>query len=447
MRILFLDCLSGISGDMAVGALCDLGADPELIEAGLAKLGVSDEYHLHIGRQQRQNIEGVKFDVHVSGPSAETSATGGHGHSHGPHDHHSHDHHSHDHHHDHDSDDHHHDHDSSHDHTHGRSFRQIQEMIGASSLSPFVKERAVATFRRVAVAEGKIHGQPPDDVTFHEVGAIDSIVDIVAFCIGLEALAVERVLVSCLFEGTGFIRCAHGQYPLPAPATLEILAGIPLRQIDEPLEFITPTGAAILAEFGTQFGPMPELTVERIGYGLGTRDTQPRPNVLRAVIGTLTGPASDAESDTVTEITTNLDDITPELTAAAAASLLAAGALDVFLTPVQMKKGRPGVMVTVLCEPDRANEFAEAILRETTAFGVRIHETRRRKLRRETTSVETSFGQIAVKLGWLGGECIQATPEFESCREAANRAVVPVILVYREASAAAKIQKRSAAKD
>jgi uncharacterized protein (TIGR00299 family) protein len=404
MRILFLDCLSGISGDMSVAALCDLGLDPARLESELAKLGISGECHLHFDRQKRQGIEGIKFTVHPHNLPHPLPHNHPHPHDHPP-------------------------------HAHGRSHCEIRDLIESSALSPFVKRRALATFHRIAVAEGKIHGLPADDVAFHEVGAVDSIIDVVAFCIGVEALGVERVLVSRLFEGTGFIDCAHGRFPLPAPATLEILAGIPLRQIDEPLEFITPTGAAIAAEFGEGFGVMPELAVERIGYGLGTRDTSPRPNVLRAVIGTLAGISG--ETDVVTTIETNLDDLTPELAAAAAARLLAAGALDVFLAPIQMKKGRPGMLLTVLCAPGRADEFARLILRETTAFGVRLHDSRRLKLRREFTTVETAFGPVTIKLGFLGGDCVRRSPEFESCREAAERAGVPVAAVYGEACAAA----------
>jgi uncharacterized protein (TIGR00299 family) protein len=406
MRTLFLDCFSGISGDMAVGALCDLGAPRELLERELAKLGLGDEFHLHFAHQSRRGIEGVKFDVHL------------HAHEHG-HDDHTHEGHSHEH---------------AHNHSHGRTFAEIRALIDGSTLSEFVKTRAIAVFRRIAVAEGKIHGMPPEEVHFHEVGAVDSIVDIVAFCIALEALGAPRVLASPLVEGSGFIDCAHGRFPLPAPATLEILAGIPLRQIDEPMEFITPTGAALLAEFATGFAPMPALAVERIGYGVGTRDTPLRPNVLRAVLGETA--TTDAETDTVTELETNLDDLTPELAAAAAEELLAAGALDAFVTPVQMKKGRPGFRLTALVEPARADEFARLLLRETSAFGIRMHDCRRMKLRREMTTVETPFGPVAIKLGWLGDERVQAAPEFESCRAAASAAGVSVRDVYLAALAA-----------
>ncbi len=403
MRILFLDCFSGISGDMAVGALCDLGVDQAALSGELGKLGLRDEFHLHFSRQTRRHIEGVKFDVHL------------HGHAHAPGDHH-----------------HHHNEET---HVHGRSFADIRALLEASALSDFVKTRALSVFGRIAVAEGKIHGMPPAEVHFHEVGAVDSIVDIVGFCVALEALGAPRVVASSLFEGTGFIHCAHGHFPLPAPATLEILAGIPLRQIEEPMEFITPTGAALLAEFAEKFGPMPPLAADRIGYGVGTRDTPGRPNVLRAVLGETAGETGD---DVVTEIESNLDDLSPELLAAAAERLLAAGALDVFVTPIQMKKSRPAFRLTVLTEPARAGEFARLILTQTTAFGVRMHDCRRLKLRREIATVETPFGAIQVKHGWLGDTLVQAVPEFESCRRAAEADGGSVREVYLAAQAAAR---------
>jgi uncharacterized protein (DUF111 family) len=367
MKVLFLDCFSGISGDMTVGALCDLGVKPSALEWELSKLEVGD-FHMHFAREQRHNLEGVAFSIHEGATHTEGGAhEHGHSHDHGDHhDHgHSHEHehthgdehgheHGHEHEHEHEhadehahshgdeahqhqsaggklpsmdqdhgaevvhahthgdqhqhkrghehghshgehehSHEHEHGHGHSHEHgeghhhhhVHGRSHREIRELIGKSGLSPYVKEHALSIFQRIAIAEGKIHGQSPDDVAFHEVGALDSIADIVCVCIGLEALGVERVYVSALHDGRGFIDCAHGRFPLPAPATLEILAGIPIGQIDEPHELITPTGAAIVAEFGTQFGLMPSLTVEKVGYGIGARKLASRPNVLRAVLG------------------------------------------------------------------------------------------------------------------------------------------------------------------
>ena len=313
MKTLFLDCFSGISGDMTVGALVDLGVKPSTLEWELSKLDLGD-FHMHFNREQRQQIEGVKFGIHEGAththaqdePAHEHEHCCGHDHDHDHGHAHSHEHeehhpaphepaepdhsHAHEHAHDHDQGTEVHDHDHDHEHhhhAHGRSHGQIRALIEASELSPFVKKHALGIFQRIAVAEGKIHGMPSADVTFHEVGALDSIADIVCACVGLEALGVEKVFVSSLHEGRGTIECAHGTFPLPAPATLEILVGIPLSQIDEPHELITPTGAAIVAEFGASFGPMPRMKSEKIGYGVGTRHLDSRPNVLRAVLGEL----------------------------------------------------------------------------------------------------------------------------------------------------------------
>lgn len=302
MKTLFLDCFSGISGDMTVGALVDLGVKPSTLEWELSKLDLGD-FHMHFAREQRQQIEGVKFGIHEGATHTHAQDEPAHEHQHCCGHDHDHDHgpahhepaepdhsHAHEHAHDHDQGTEVHDHDHDHEHhhhAHGRSHGQIRALIEASELSPFVKKHALGIFQRIAVAEGKIHGMPSEDVTFHEVGALDSIADIVCACVGLEALGVEKVFVSSLHEGRGTIECAHGTFPLPAPATLEILVGIPLSQIDEPHELITPTGAAIVAEFGSSFGPMPRMKSEKIGYGVGTRHLDSRPNVLRAVLGEL----------------------------------------------------------------------------------------------------------------------------------------------------------------
>jgi uncharacterized protein (DUF111 family) len=355
MKVLFLDCFSGISGDMTVGALCDLGVKPSTLEWELSKLEIGD-FHMHFQREQRHHLEGVAFSIHEGATHTHDQNHGhdhedccghdhdhGHGHSHshgeGEHEHgHSHSHedeHSHEHGHahehphepakyaanaekphahDHDhgkevhshahthDDEHKHGHSHEHGHTHehghgeghhhhehehvhGRNHRDIRELIEKSELSGFVKKHALSIFQRIAVAEGKIHGQDPADVGFHEVGALDSIADIICVCAGIEALGIEKVYVSALHDGRGHVDCAHGRFPLPAPATLEILTGVPIGQIDEPHELITPTGAAIVAEFGVQFGLMPALKVEKVGYGIGSRKLTSRPNVLRAVVG------------------------------------------------------------------------------------------------------------------------------------------------------------------
>jgi len=293
----------------------------------------------------------------------------------------------------------------------------------------------------VADAEGKIHGLPPAEVHFHEVGAVDSIVDIVGGCAALEILGRPRVLAAEPVEGTGWIDCAHGRFPIPAPATLEILASrrIALTQCGEPHELITPTGAALLAEFAEEFGPMRGLAAERIGFGIGSRENQTRPNVLRAILGQSGGPGGhDWEMDTIAVLETNLDDLSPEILGSFMEAALAAGALDVFHTPIQMKKNRPGVLLSVLCAAGEADQFSEMILRQTSAFGVRRALADRRKLRREFRTVQTPHGAVTVKLGFLDGSVAQAAPEFESCKKLAAEKKLPLAEIYRAALAAWK---------
>jgi len=317
-------------------------------------------------------------------------------------------------------------------------------LIETSPLDPWVKAKSVAVFERIAVAEGKIHGRPPGEVHFHEVGAVDSIVDVVGACVALNLLGRPAVAAGPVVEGTGFVRCAHGRMPLPAPATLEILAarGVAIAQCEEPNELLTPTGAALLAEFAESFGPLAGLVPRRVGYGVGTRDNRTRPNIVRAVLGEKAGgeagAAHDWEQDTVAVLETNLDDVTAEILGAFVERALKEGALDVFHTPVQMKKTRPGILLTVLCPAGDADRFGRLILRETPAFGVRQTLASRRKLRRDFRTVTTPHGPVTVKLGTLDGAVVQAAPEFESCRAAAEAAGVPVRLVYEAAVAAAQ---------
>jgi uncharacterized protein (TIGR00299 family) protein len=442
MIVLYLDIFSGISGDMFIGAMLDLGVDPAQLKGGLEKLGL-EGYHLHTSRQQRSQITGTKFDVHLEDdhPHAEHTEPA-HSHAHRQeeeHEHHGHSH-GHDHHHHDHEDEHAHGQHAEHDHQHGRTFSDIRQLIARSSLSDWVKEKSTAIFRRVAVAEGKIHGQAPEQVHFHEVGAVDSIVDIVGACLALELLGKPRVLAAPVVEGTGWVKCAHGRFPVPTPATLEILGarGISISQCDEPHELVTPTGAALLAELVESFGPMRGLTPSRIGYGLGLRENKTRPNVLRAMLceGTGSTTAHDWETDTITVLQTNLDDASSEILGSFVEKALAQGALDVFHTPVQMKKNRPGVLLSLLCAEIDADRFAELILRETSAFGVRRHNTERRKLRRETIAVKTSFGEVTVKLGRLDGRVVQAAPEYESCKRLAEQANVPLKQIYDAAQRA-----------
>jgi len=437
MKTLYLDIFSGISGDMLLGALIDLGLDFHQLEHELEKLRL-DGYHLHATRGQKATITGTKFDVHLAHdhPHSHTHHEPAvhdhsHTHSHGHHHHHEHEEHSHEHEREHEHEAH------AHEHEHGRNFSEIKELINQSALSDWVKQKSIAVFQRIAAAEGKIHGLPPEKVHFHEVGAVDSIVDIVGACIGLEKMGRPRVLASAVVEGTGWINCAHGRFPIPAPATLQILGarGIPVSQCDEPNELVTPTGAALLAEFVEAFGPMQNLIAQKIGFGLGTRDNKTRPNVLRAILGESAAATSphDWQTDTISVLEANLDDINPELLGHFVEQALAAGALDVFHTAIQMKKNRPGVLLTLLCAETDADKFTEMLLRETTTFGVRRHVSERRKLAREFTSVKTIFGEVKVKLGKLDGKVIQAAPEFESCRKLSEQAKVPLKEVYSAA--------------
>jgi uncharacterized protein (TIGR00299 family) protein len=459
MKTLYLDIFSGLSGDMFIAALIDLGVDPHKLARQLEKLKL-DGYHLHVSDQERQGIAGIKFDVHLAHDHEHHHDDCECEHSHEEHGHDAHDQHdkAHDHHH-HDHEhgpehEHPHEHEG-HDHSHddSRNFNDIKKLITKSKLSPWVKRKSIAVFQRIADAEGKIHGKPASEVHFHEVGAVDSIVDIVGACVGLELLGKPRVLASPVVEGTGWIRCAHGRFPIPAPATLAILGArkIPVSQCDEPNELITPTGAALLAEFAESFAPLSSMTAEKIGFGLGTRENKTRPNVVRAVLGMqskVQGPKSkvadsalapqnshlDWEIDRVAVLETNLDDVSSEILGAFVESALAAGALDVFHTPIQMKKNRPGVLLTVLCAEADADKFSELLLRETTAFGVRRTIAERRKLKREFVTVKTKFGPVTVKLGKLNGKVVQAAPEFESCKKLAAQKKVPLRQVYEAAS-------------
>ncbi len=421
-RTLYLDCFAGASGDMFIGALLDCGLDFEFLKSELAKLGV-EGYELSLGRVDRSGISAAKFDVHLA-------------HSHGDGHSHSHDH-SHDH-------GHSHTHEHSHEHqnpqsairnpqSEHRALSTIKQMISASALSATVKQRAQAIFQCIGEAESKIHGIPIETVHFHEVGAIDSIVDIIGACIGLDALKIEQIISSPLHVGSGTFNCAHGTYPVPGPATAEILKGVPIYSKDIEGELVTPTGAAIIATLATGYGNLPAMRVERVGYGAGTRTYPKFPNVLRAIIGETENSTDDTPA-TVTVIEANIDDLNAQVFGHLMEKALEAGALDIFYTPVQMKKNRPGVLVTLLCRTEDRRRMSELIFRETTTLGVRYREERREILRREHIAVETAFGQIKMKMARdAGGQVVNYAPEFEDCRSAAEQYQAPI----REVQAAA----------
>jgi uncharacterized protein (TIGR00299 family) protein len=425
MRTLYLDCFAGISGDMFIGALLDCGLDFDFLKSELAKLGV-EGYELSLTRVDRCGINSAKFDVDLIGET-----------------HHQHDHsHEHDHSHSHLHHDHHHEtnphsaihNPHSHDH---RSLSTIKHIISSSALSASVKERALAIFQRIGEAESKIHGIPIETVHFHEVGAVDSIVDIVGACIGLEALKIEQILSAPLHVGSGTFKCAHGIYPVPGPATTELLKGVPMYSKDIQGELVTPTGAAIVATLATGYGNLPAMKVERIGYGAGTRSYENFPNTLRVMIGELAGnalsgnaggsPATDSTPTTVTVIEANIDDLSPQVFGHLMDKALAEGALDVFYTPVQMKKNRPGVLVTLLCRPEDRQQMTELIFSETTTLGVRYRDEQREILQREFATVETEFGSIQIKIARAGdGRLVNYSAEFDDCRLAAELHQVPI---------------------
>jgi len=399
MGVLYLDIFSGVSGDMFVGAMLDLGVDIGDLRHALRELPLAG-WRLTAERRQKSGIEGVKFDVRADSPAVEAAEP-------------------------------------------GRDFSTIRRLIEGTSLSGRVKAFAIATFGRVAAAEGKVHGLPADKVHFHEVGAIDSIVDIVGAAFCLERLGWPRIEAAPVVEGRGWVHCAHGRFPVPTAATLEILGarGVAVSQCEEPHELVTPTGAALLAEGVVRFGPMAGLVARRVGYGLGTRDLKSRPNVVRAILGDRAGNPDDGydwETDAVAVLETNLDDVTGAVLGSLVETTLALGALDVFHTPIVMKKNRPGVLLTVLCAADEADRFTERLLRHTSAFGVRRSVLDRRKLRREFLRVATPFGEVPVKLGRLNGDVVQVAPEFDVCRDRALQAGAPVREVMEAATAAAR---------
>jgi hypothetical protein len=376
--ILYLDPFSGASGDMFLGLLVDLGVEPGQIEAQLRCLPLGG-WTIGWQREKRRGIEGCRALVAI---------------------------------------------DEEHQH---RSWRDIDTMLGESSLHAPVRELAQRIFQRLAQAEGKVHGVPAAEVHFHEVGALDAIVDIVGVAAGLVALNAERIVCGALPFATGMVLSAHGRYPLPAPATLELLRGWPHRPDASESELLTPTGAAIIAEVAS-FGPFPAMTLEQVGYGVGSRDPGDRPNLLRGCLGQV---ASTAGRDKVAVLETHLDDSTPELLGYLSERLLAAGALDVGYSPLQMKKNRPGTRLTVVAPPAEQEHLARLILRESSAIGVRFSESERLKLRREAGVVTTALGEAVVKLIFEGEELLRITPEYESCRTLAAATARPLAEIYR----------------
>lgn len=397
---------------MTLGALVDVGVPPEIVTDGLATLKLDAEFSLHFEKASKHGITGTRAIVEVH--PAHTSHTDSH---------HSHDH-GHEHH---------------HEHGPSRHLSDIFKLLDDSNLDAEVRDTAKRVFDRLAEAEAKVHNTTKTKVHLHEVSGIDSIVDIVGSVIGLAHLDVDAVYASPLSLGRGFVRCAHGLMPVPVPGTMELLKGVPIHQTDIPKELVTPTGAALITTLSQEFGVMPQMRLDRVGYGAGTRDLEQRPNLLRLCLGEKMSNSGSytthhhTETDSVEIIETNVDDMSPEITGYVTSQLFEHGALDVFLTPTFMKKGRPATQITVLCPTTHRDQLIELLLTETTTFGVRLSSANRVKLRRDFVQVETQWGIIQAKRGYLNGTLIKTVPEYEDCRRLAEQNRIPLRQVYAEA--------------
>ena len=417
MKLLAFDSIGGASGDMILAALVDLGVEVADLARELASLGIGP-FDIESSRALTAHLAGTRVRV-VTEEDA--------------HHHHHHDHPHHDHHHAHD-----HGHQPAHHHhAPHRGLVEIEALIGGSALPPAVKARALRVFRNIGEVEARMHGTTVDQIHFHEIGAVDSIVDIVGCCLALHRLGVDGVAVGPLPQGRGVIQCAHGTFPNPAPATVELLRGMAIVQTEEPYELVTPTGAALLADWKTHDAPPAGAVVRRVGYGVGHRELKSRPNLLRAVL--LEADAAPRE-DACLVLETNLDDVTPELIGALTQRLLAAGALDVFTVAAQMKKQRPGVLLTVLCRPADREPLLDLIFRESTTFGVREYPVQRTVLARRSECVHTPYGDVSVKIGEWKGAIVVRAPEMEDCIRLARERNVSVRQVYEAAQQAARSQ-------
>ena len=443
MRIAYLDCFAGIAGDMMLGALLDAGVPQHVLDNATAALNIGAS--LRVERVDRSGITATKVHVMENGHLAEDGPTHTglpdqhtHQHSHAPKTQHLHKTgHAH-HHHDHDHEPHHEASSLAHPHVHGRSLSQIKTLISAAPLNDAVKTLSLRAFQFLGEAEARIHNVPVEEIHFHEVGAVDAIVDIVASCAGVVHLNVGAWYCSAVNTGSGMVHCAHGDYPVPAPATADLLREVPTYAAHLAKELTTPTGAALIRALAPTFGTQPAMKVERIGYGAGTRNPQGFPNVLRLRVGESFAASHERGTDTVTVMETALDDLSPQVIAYVSEQALALGALDVMLTPVQMKKGRPGTLLTVLAKHNDVGALEQMLFRETTTLGIRVREEKRVVLEREIATVNTQYGPIRVKTARdaQSQEQRNVAPEFEDCKAAAERAQVPLKVVQQAALAA-----------
>jgi pyridinium-3,5-bisthiocarboxylic acid mononucleotide nickel chelatase len=436
MRIAYLDCFSGISGDMFLGALVDAGVPPQLLEETVAALDVGAR--LEIARVARGGISATKVDVYAHGEKdlpreqfweqqsqhahAQTHSRGhknhggsdtqlrtrdrGRSRAGAP---------------------------APHTHPTARGLKEIRQIIENAAIGGNAKATALRVFEALGKAESEIHHTPVEEVHFHEVGAVDAMVDIVCGVVGAEALGVDEWVCSPLNVGSGIVQCAHGTLPVPAPATLKLLQGAPVYSSGPQFELVTPTGAAIVKTLAARFSSFPAMRIEKAGYGAGTRDFPDHPNVLRLTIGEGATTAAGTSREAITVLEASLDDLNPQVLAYAMEQLLASGALDVFSLPVQMKKGRPGALLTVLARPEDADRLAKLVFTETTTLGVRRREEQRQTLARRWESVSTAWGPVRIKIASMNGTVSNYAPEYEDCRALAEKHKVPLKAVLQEA--------------
>lgn len=383
MRIAYFDCFNGAAGDMIVAALVHAGADSNLLSQTLRGLHL-DGYRLSIEPIKKQGLASMRFVVNLDKSAPQ------------PH----------------------------------RHLKHIVEILNRAELPSNVRARAILVFERLASAEAKVHGTTIEKVHFHEVGAVDAVLDVVGAVAALDLLKIQSIQCSPIPVGSGIVHCEHGVMPVPAPATAELLKGVPLGLSEEPGELTTPTGAAILTALAESFGPIPPMSLEAIGYGAGMRDGVKRPNVLRVLVGEATG-SREGTIDEVSVLEANIDDIAPEVIGYCLERLMAEGALDAFAVPIHMKKWRTGVILTVLCEPGQSAKLEAILFSETSTFGVRRHAAYRTKLTRRWETIDTRFGEIKMKIGQRVG-LTTASPEFESCKAAATQHGVPLKEVLAE---------------
>ena len=417
MRIAYLDCFSGISGDMFLGALIDVGVSAKLFEEAVAALNLGAK--IEIARVVRGGISATKVNVYANGVWRRVSDPPRTGQSPGP---------------------------TQHDHPHSRGLGEIREIINKAGIGNGAKATAIRIFETLGAAEAEIHNTSVEQVHFHEVGAVDAMVDIVCAAVGAEALAVDEWVCSPLNVGGGTVKCEHGTLPVPAPATVKLLQDAPVYSSGPQVELVTPTGAAIVTTLVSRFGAFPSMKIDKAGYGAGTREFADHPNVLRLTVGeaaaaaetslvttAAAGELDQVDEDRVTVLEANLDDLSPQVLAYAMERLLDEGALDVFSLPVQMKKSRAGALLTVLAKPEDADRLTKTIFAETSTLGVRRRHEQRHMLKRRWETVETQWGAVRIKVANMNGTVSNYAPEFEDCRKLAEAHRVPLKKVMEEA--------------